>query len=691
MNCPKCGKEIDEGSIFCKFCGASLNEDEKIKEEIEVSSNEMSKESNVEKVSEKSNKENVKKDENKSSAGFVIDTGIDLKKDEKNNKKIKENEISKEGEDKSTKKEESNSDDTKANSTEEKKIIINGKEQTIKPRKRHSIITFGIILAIVVVIIAIVLIVISLISTPENLYKNFISGFSNIVDVESKYESANVSANLSISTDIDELKDAFDDLNFEINVQYDNSTEEYIGKINIEKERDSYLNLVAMINLLDKKLYIGEENLYDKLICIDIPEENINEIKIALSEEDNTLSDSNDIKKVAKIVTDTINDNLDRNMFTSQKINVNINGKDKKVKDNMLSFTYDELVSICKNVTESLKNNTEFMSYFEDKDSIEQYLDDLVDSVESMEEYNYEIHIYTSGLFNSVVGGSFVQIDDILEESYVIELLRQSNNEYSIVFDIVSDNDKSRVLNATMTLKNIDKNNANVEVNFDFPEEGNLILALQMSTNYNNGIEAIDVSNSININEITQEDIQQIFSGLITTPFFDELTQLEEGNLAYNIEENNLYSIENYLLTFDDEKISFSIPTTFKELYNGNYIKSYTKETDLGYCDIDIETESYTEEEYLQYLDSKLDYYRESGDYIDISISDPEQMNVNGREYKKVTIKYTYSDGSFSIDYKSDYYYTIINDHCIYSVEVSDTDIIMTQDELNKFLTIEVQ
>ena len=113
----------------------------------------------------------------------------------------------------------------------------------------------------------------------------------------------------------------------------------------------------------------------------------------------------------------------------------------------------------------------------------------------------------------------------------------------------------------------------------------------------------------------------------------------------------------------------------------------------MGYCDVELNTDSYTEEEFLNYLNDKLDYYKESGDYIDVTISEPETLNVGEREYKKVTLRYTYSasNGSFIMPYQSDYYYTLIEDDEVYYVEVSDEDGIITQDELNTFLTIEVE
>ena len=104
-------------------------------------------------------------------------------------------------------------------------------------------------------------------------------------------------------------------------------------------------------------------------------------------------------------------------------------------------------------------------------------------------------------------------------------------------------------------------------------------------------------------------------------------------------------------------------------------------------------TDSYTEEDFLNYLNDKLDYYKESGDYIDETISEPETLNAGQREYKKVTLRYTYSasNGSFIMPYQSDYYYTLIEDDEVYYVEVSNEDGIITQDELNTFLTIDVE
>lgn len=690
MICPKCGKEVDDGNVFCKFCGASLNETENVNEEqkkLENEENEVKQEQeNVEEVVKEEVVNEPKKEESKKSEGFVINTGSpkkDVKKEE--NAKVKEENR----EEKNNESQNGNAsiDDTNNTVTNEKKIVINGKEQTVKPRKRHSIITIGIILAVVIVIVAIILISMSLMSTPEKLYKKLVSSVSNSFDSALEFNSANVSINADMSTDIEELKESVDGLNLGFNVQYDKEIEEYIAKVDVQKGQDPYLNLTAMINLLDKKLYIGESNLYDKLICIDIPEEQINNIRVALSEQSNNLN-TDDLKNITKIVTDTINNELKADMFTSEKITVNVDGKDKKVKDNVLSITYDELVELVNNVAENLKKNEEFMSYFQDKTYVEQSLDDFVNDVEMMDEYDYELHIYTSGLFNSVVGFAFVQTDNILEESYVLEFLKQNNVSGTITYDLVSGADKARVLSANMLINEATSNKVNMDISMDLREQGNLTLSLEILSDYNNGIEALDVSNSININDMTDEELQQILGSLMTTPLFGNLAQMGETEIS-----GSTSGGDNYLTTFSDRKVYVNVPSTFEEIYNGNYIKSYTKDTDLGYCDVELNTDSYTEEEFLNYLNDKLDYYKESGDYIDVTISEPETLNVGEREYKKVTLRYTYSasNGSFIMPYQSDYYYTLIEDDEVYYVEVSDEDGIITQDELNTFLTIEVE
>ena len=691
MICPKCGKEVDDGNVFCKFCGASLDGADNLNEEqkkLDTEENEVQQEQeNAEEAVKEEIVNEPKKEESKKNEGFVINTGAPKKEVKKEAKaKVKE-ENNKEKNNESQNENESIVDDTTNTTTQEKKIVINGKEQTVKPRKRHSIITIGIILAVVIVIVAIILISMSLMSTPEKLYKKLFSSVSNSFDNALEFNSANVSINADMSTDIEELKESVDGLNLGLNVQYDKEIEEYIAKVDVQKGQDPYLNLTAMINLLDKKLYIGESNLYDKLICIDIPEDQINNIRVALSEQSNNLN-TNDLKNITKIVTDTVNNELKAEMFTSEKITVNIDGKDKKVKDNILAITYDELVELVNNVAENLKSNEEFMSYFEDKTSIEQSLDSFVNDVEMMDEYDYQLHIYTSGLFNSVVGFAFVQTDNILEESYVLEFLKQNNVSGTITYDIVSGADRARVLSADIVINEANNNKVDMDISMDLRDQGNLTLNLEVLSDYNNGIEALDVSNSININDMTDEDLQQILGSLMTTPLFGNLAQIGETEISGTISGG-----DNYLTTFSDRKVYVNVPSTFEEIYNGNYIKSYTKDTDLGYCDVELNTDSYTEEEFLDYLNDKLDYYKESGDYIDVTISEPETLNVGEREYKKVTLRYTYSasNGSFIMPYQSDYYYTLIEDDEVYYVEVSDEDGIITQDELNTFLTIEVE
>lgn len=53
-------------------------------------------------------------------------------------------------------------------------------------------------------------------------------------------------------------------------------------------------------------------------------------------------------------------------------------------------------------------------------------------------------------------------------------------------------------------------------------------------------------------------------------------------------------------------------------------------------------------------------------------------------------MKYKYVSGSYSYNYDYTYYYTAINDNYTYVLKIDNADN-MTQDELNRFLKIEIE
>ena len=85
MICPKCGKEIDDGSVFCKFCGASLteNQEEKLNSENEVIEDKVVEEKGQENVNQKEEKKEIKKQSN----GYVINTELSSGKEKKRRKR----------------------------------------------------------------------------------------------------------------------------------------------------------------------------------------------------------------------------------------------------------------------------------------------------------------------------------------------------------------------------------------------------------------------------------------------------------------------------------------------------------------------------------------------------------------------------------------------------------------------------
>lgn len=132
--------------------------------------------------------------------------------------------------------------------------------------------------------------------------------------------------------------------------------------------------------------------------------------------------------------------------------------------------------------------------------------------------------------------------------------------------------------------------------------------------------------------------------------------------------------------------VKFSVPSTFEEEYSGNSYKSYSKNT----VTVNVNAEYYTADEYTKKIDESLDNYKDKDEYKDFKISEVEEIEINGIKFNKKSLEYTSVSGEYSYVYSRVYYYTKINDNYVYVVEIKDDSNIMTDNELNKFLTIEL-
>lgn len=662
MKCSKCNNEIEEGCAFCPSCGTKVEE---VKETEEVKTQEESTEVKTQEVAEEP----------------VVET-------KEENKDVVKEEVKKE-------------------EVKETVNVETPKKEGSKEKQRHSVITMAIVMVAIILVVAIIAVVALCSKSSEKLFKGFIK--SAITELyagdAATSNSANINASVELSTDIKEIKEVVDGLKVATNVQYNLSDKQVVLGLNLDKKTDSYLSLNSMVDFKDNQVYLSESNLYDKVIKVEIPEEYQDMIKEYLGEDDFAPVDKAVAKKAAKEIYSTIDANLSKDLFTSEKVTVNINGKDKKVTDNKLTITFEQLKSAVESTTKSLKMNNKFLECYKDRDQIIEALDVIEDAVDELdeEEITVTVHYYTSGLTNKFVGVAIVASNDYGNE-VIFEVVNTEKNVYEINLKETQYSSTETVATAKLVVNKSTNKEKDFSLSMDVEDEGNIQLRVVTSEVYNKGIEALNTSNAIEYTDITDEDYEEIYNNFMNSKLYEVFSPYLEDAVDSLVPDDESTSTnrdvpagitlkdgQSFVESYDDDVIVFDVPATFEEEYAGLSYQRFSKEDktkETAYIDVDCNWD--TLEEYEDYIDSNVEYYNEEDGYKDVKVSDREELEVNGVKFYKKIFQYTYQSGSFSYTQTTTYYYTPITDEYVYSVEIDDEDGIVTDAEIKKMLTIDV-
>lgn len=574
------------------------------------------------------------------------------------------------------------------------------KVETKSNNKRPSIITLVAIIAAIVLVGIIACVLLFGSKSPEKIYKGLIKEAINtsIAGESALANSANITTGFSISTNIDEVEEMMDGLNANVNVQYDRAAQQAVVAADVKKGTDNFLNLKAMADLKEKYAVVGEDNLFSKLVKVDIPDEFYDEMKEYLGDNYTFEVDAKRQKTIANKINAAAEKYMKAEWFSKEKVATEIDGKTKKVTDNCMKITGPELTEYIKNVVVALRMDNEFLNCFDKRDEVIEVLDQIEDSAEDFddEDMTYTIHLFT-GSMNKFMGLAMVQRDEYYEDEDIIEVVKKSEKQYEIDIEQNYYGEVEVLQKIIVDINKNSKKEKDFTVNVDVEDEGYIKVNVNMSEEYNKSLQLLDAASAVKYEELSEDDMQEIYDNLEKSPLYDYIsaytkvsTPTTDGReLPKGV---TISQGENFVLSYDDDVIIFEVPNSLEYAYSGNSYLRYTKEDKSGkYANIDVECNYDT----IKTFEESLDYYKKSyeddEDYIDVKLSDAQKIEVDGRTYFKRDFTYTY-DGSYSkITRKYTYYYTEINDEYVYSVEVSDDDGIVTDSEIEKLLTITVK
>lgn len=278
---------------------------------------------------------------------------------------------------------------------------------------------------------------------------------------------------------------------------YINSKDKYtLINLGATYEDKELLSFDAYYN--DNTIYLQEKSIYDKYVSINIPEELQTEINNMY-----TINEK-DINIVKKGIKNALKNALKEETFIKEKVDTNINGKSTKANSLKLIINDENRKEILTKISNYLKDNDEFLDSMSNlTDSTSQ---EIFNSLESLTE-NYTntyttttIILYTTGITNELAK---VDIKSEQNEKEVSRVVCESD---TCDIQIINDGEQMN-MNILMN-----ETPSTIKINGKMGED-DVSLTLNLKENYNKK-DAPKINESVNIDEISEEDMNTIMTNL---------------------------------------------------------------------------------------------------------------------------------------------------------------------------------
>lgn len=453
--------------------------------------------------------------------------------------------------------------------TEQSVVSVNAEAN--KKRKRKFII--GGILVLIAIAIGLYIGYQKLNSNPASIYRNTINDIYNELssalkdakensfsgfDLENEPISMDIEAKLD--TDMEELK-SFSGLTYNLNLGLDYANEKaYVGAGIKESSSTiisgilSYVNKNAYVKcdeLFNKVLHVGEYDLFEQL-------------SLEIDDLDVNWSYDN-FEYILKAIKDITINSLDESKFTIENEKITINNKEYNAKKVIYDLDEENMKRTNKFFTDSILNDEKLLQAISEITGLT--VDEVKEEIEASEDYNIfssmKVILYTDG-FNNVIAGSIyegenqiVKFDNVDklnltitsdEDSIIINEIDDyvkitciDNDEEIITLKIYEDGKKvdyelnveGTKVTGTIEVNNINKlENNRVSADFKFSvsvsilgEEINISLdgSISVAKEMN---DVLDTTNSIEITELSDDEINQMYIKLNSLLERFELTDL---------------------------------------------------------------------------------------------------------------------------------------------------------------------
>lgn len=450
MKCLKCNCSITEGQLSCPSCGTSIEE---------------LKQNNL-LLLEEENKEEI----------------VEVSEDIKENEVVPEQNV---------------------------EMNIEPAETINYTKNKKSKMSLFVIVAVVAFLIIILGVSYFVAKSPKSIFTHSVNNLYKNIELNLKGNVKTLSTNFELKLNVDgneenkELTDIINNLSLKGNVNID-----YINKLFLVSFDSTYANdnlLNVDVQYQKGTAYVLLNDVFDKYIVVDSVE--------GMDDYFETTQITEDHKILVTEVKKALTKSLKSKFFETSKVELEINGKKENVTKNTLKLTKENMIELTKEFLEALKNDDKFLKSYAkinntDEATVKDSLESEITSIdgEDLAENAGEVSLYTKGLFNELV-----EIEMIVSEgsdSLELSLTKKDDNNY--VVRLVTMNKEEFILNVNITKE---EHTLNLKLSTNV-ENQNILLDIKYGYEYDKEVTLKDVSDSVNINELTEEQATEIMNKL---------------------------------------------------------------------------------------------------------------------------------------------------------------------------------
>lgn len=284
-----------------------------------------------------------------------------------------------------------------------------------------------------------------------------------------------------------------------------NNNEEYNSYIfNLGYEDKVLPNIKLQTKNNENKIYLLLEDIYDKTIEIDLGNEEHKDI--------NKL-DKDDIEKEFNNIYDILKEEI-KNILEKGEYSKKIEKLDKKI---VRKYTINISKDTLTNTFNNLLNNKDFITSYTriTNQNEEKVTKEIKDIINDLTDINFSI--YQELINKNIIKYEITFDNEIITMTY-------SNNMYTFTYK----EDDKVIYTGTIT---IDRNDNNITTYFNttyITDKENIKTNIVIKTSDTLNIELFDTTNSININDISDKEINNILNNILNNDAVKSILNNEE-------------------------------------------------------------------------------------------------------------------------------------------------------------------